>query len=100
MAIHAVDGKSISDWASFHAWFAAEFGFPDYYGKNMDAWIDCMDDFSDGDNTITTLLLAHAEHLRATSPEIYDALIECSAFINWRRVSQGGPPALALAFHD
>ncbi len=26
----------------FHDTFAKLFGFPPWYGKNMDAWIDCM----------------------------------------------------------
>lgn len=99
MAIHAIDGKAISDWHAFHVFFAKEFGFPNYYGKNMNAWIDCIDDVDDGD-TIITLFVHNAKHLKAASPEIYDALIECSAFVNWRYVSQGGQPVLALAFHE
>lgn len=99
MAIHAIDGKSIYDWPTFHAFFAEEFGFPNYYGKNMDAWIDCIDEVDDGDS-ITTLFIHNAKYLKATSPEIYNALIECSAFVNWRYVSQGEQPVLALAFHE
>jgi len=99
MALHAIDGKTISDWAAFHAFFSAEFGFPSFYGKNMDAWIECIDDVDDGD-TITTLLVHNAKYLKMTSPQIYDAFIECSAFVNWRHVSQAGQPVLALAFHE
>lgn len=64
----------------------------------MNVWIDCIDDIDEGD-TIITLLLHNAKHLKMTSPEIYDALIECSTFVNWRQVSQGGQPVLAIAFH-
>jgi len=56
-------------------------------------------DVVDEDDNIITLLVHNAKHLKMTSPEIYDALIECSAFVNWRHVSQGGQPVLALAFH-
>jgi Barstar (barnase inhibitor) len=38
----SLDCKEISDWNSFHEGFARVFGFPDFYGKNMDAWIDCL----------------------------------------------------------
>jgi RNAse (barnase) inhibitor barstar len=33
----AIDGP-----ASFHEAFASALGFPSWYGRNMDAWIDCM----------------------------------------------------------
>lgn len=97
MAIHTIDGKTICDWVAFHTVFELEFRFPSYYGKNMNAWIDCIDDINEGD-TIITLLVHNAKYLKMTNPEIYDALIECSAFVNWRHVSQGGEPVLALAF--
>ena len=37
-----LDTRLIQDWNSFHCVFAEAFGFPDYYGHNMNAWIDCM----------------------------------------------------------
>lgn len=37
-----LDCNNIRDWDSFHEEFARVFGFPDLYGKNMDAWIDCL----------------------------------------------------------
>ncbi|MDE1162311.1 MAG: barstar family protein [Acidobacteriaceae bacterium] len=38
----SLDCKNIRDWESFHSEFAQVFGFPAFYGRNMDAWIDCM----------------------------------------------------------
>jgi hypothetical protein len=38
----SLDCDKISDWRSFHEEFAKAFGFPDFYGKNMNAWIDCL----------------------------------------------------------
>ena len=35
-----IDCNKIKDWDSFHDIFAKEFGFPDFYGRNMDAWKD------------------------------------------------------------
>ena len=32
----------ITDWESFHHVFKQTLGFPGFYGRNMDAWIDCM----------------------------------------------------------
>lgn len=34
--------EKIADWPSFHDTFQRELGFPDFYGRNMNAWIDCM----------------------------------------------------------
>jgi RNAse (barnase) inhibitor barstar len=48
----------ISDWESFHDVFSAALGFPSFYGRNMDSWIDCMtsgDAAADGLTTVTIL---------------------------------------------
>ena len=42
---HRIDGKSLADWEKFHDFFASTFDFPDYYGRNMDVWNDCMSDY-------------------------------------------------------
>ncbi|WP_206361205.1 barstar family protein, partial [Pseudomonas viridiflava] len=36
------DANLISDWQTFHNVFAEQFGFPVFYGRNMDAWVDCL----------------------------------------------------------
>ncbi|KPN91352.1 barstar family protein [Pseudomonas nunensis] len=35
-----VDANLITDWQTFHSVFAEEFGFPGFYGRNMDAWVN------------------------------------------------------------
>ncbi|MFM0375819.1 barstar family protein [Paraburkholderia strydomiana] len=37
-----MDTTEIADWPSFHRLFAQIFGFPTFYGSNMDALIDCL----------------------------------------------------------
>ena len=46
---------SIEDWETFHNTFAEGLGFPDFYGRNMDAWIDCLiyADEDDGMRNVT-----------------------------------------------
>lgn len=100
--------EKIVDWPSFHETFQSELGFPDFYGRNMDAWIDCMtsvDTASDGMTTVTAqpgeLLVLRIDDpfdFRRRCPEQYDALVECTAFVNFRRVKVGQPPVLALLF--
>ena len=37
-----IDCEDIIDEDSFHHAFKEVFGFPDYYGMNFNAWVDCM----------------------------------------------------------
>lgn len=100
--------KNIRDWNTFHEEFARVFGFPDFYGKNMDAWIDCMTSLDAPEagmsyvhcepGTVLTLELENVEAFANLCPEQYKALIECSAFVNWRRLERGNPSVLALSF--
>lgn len=36
--------------------------------------------------------------LRDEHPIQYQALVECAAFVNWRRIERGRSPILALSF--
>ena len=103
-----IDTRTIKDWASFHDVFANELGFPDFYGRNMDAWNDCMGSLDDPDDCMTTvhapvggvltLQLDHVAEFAKRCPEIYDALIEGTAFVNYSRIDMGREPVLALSF--
>jgi len=96
----------IADWASFHDVFAAALGFPSFYGRNMDAWIDCMT-YSDEPEAgmlargvrsgeLLTLQIDDASDFAVRCPEQFRALVECTAFVNYRRVEVGGKPVLGL----
>lgn len=105
----AIAGDRIADWDSFHDLFAEAFEFPAWYGRNMNAWIDLMTYLDEDDSTTgvfvapgetMTINLTGAKALRERHGEVYDALIECTAFVNWRRIEIGGQPYLCLAFHQ
>lgn len=107
MIIVTIDCNHITGWDSFHDVFKNTFGFPDYYGKNMNAWIDCMSnpdsDFSNvfvSDDEPLTLFLQNIKSFRQKCPDIYDAIIECSAFVNYRRLDIGEQPYLLLSFYE
>jgi hypothetical protein len=53
MPIVRIDAREISDFATFHTVFARTFAFPDFYGRNMDAWIDCMSNLDDSETGMT-----------------------------------------------
>jgi hypothetical protein len=106
--IVAIDTRAIKDWDSFHSTFAQSFGFPDFYGRNMNAWIDCMTFIDDPDDRMSTihaplgglvvLQLDYVADFARRCPEIYNALIDCTAFVNWRRIEQKERPVLVLSF--
>ncbi|WP_170849254.1 barstar family protein [Azotobacter beijerinckii] len=105
-----VDADQITDRESFHDLFARAFGFPDFYGRNMDAWIDCIADLDDPSAGMTsvhvqagstlTLVVENAASFKRRCPDLYMAIVECAAFVNWRRVEIGEPPVLTLALSD
>lgn len=105
-----IDAGEITDWKSFHAVFERDLGFPHFYGKNMNAWIDCMTSIDDpdsgmtsvtvGDDELAVLEISGARSFRERCREEYDALIECAAFVNYRRVEVGERAILALTLID
>lgn len=105
-----VDCRSIVDWDSFHSVFARTLGFPAFYGRNMNAWIDCLTYVDDRDagmsevhapeGGVLVLQLEHAKDFALRCPEVYAATVECVAFVNWRRVDMGDGPALVLSFWE
>ena len=109
MTVAAIDCAEITDRASFHRVFKEKFGFPNFYGANMDAWIDCMtslDAPQDGMTTVhvekgqvLTLQLDNVDSFRQRCPDTYAALIESSAFVNCRRIEKGLERVLALSFY-
>jgi len=98
--------NGITDWDSFHTVFAEALGFPAFYGRNMDAWIDCLvaaDDAASGmvmvavePGALLVLRIDAAEDFAARCPEQYQALLECAAFVNFSRREVGEAPVLAL----
>lgn len=89
--------SNIAHWDAFHDEFAKRFDFPNYYGRNMDAWIDCMDECI---TEPTVLDLGDCRALAKTNPSIITALLDCTAFVNYRRLEAGETPMLLLSmFH-
>ena len=97
---------AIKDWESFHSVFQVALGFPDFYGRNMNAWIDCMTSIDDAPSGLTSvsvepgdlvaLQIDDAPDFKRRCPEQFDALVECTAFVNYRRIEVGETPVLAL----
>jgi len=72
----------------------------------MNAWIDCMTYIDDPPSGMTsasvtpgeliTLRIDDAPDFQRRCPEQYNALVECAAFVNYRRIECGGTPVLTL----
>jgi len=94
----------ITGWDDFHETSKALFGFPDFYGRNMDAWIDCMSSLDE--EGMTGCLLSDGGELRVEVieteefsrrlPEIFGAFIECTALVNRRYLDSGRSIRVAL----
>jgi RNAse (barnase) inhibitor barstar len=93
----AIDGSLISDFVSFHEVFKDALGFPEFYGRNMDAWIDCMGDIHEDTgmsnvllplDTSLTLDVTNVRHMEATCPGVLVTLLACTAFVNAQRITR------------
>ncbi|HZN67439.1 MAG TPA: barstar family protein, partial [Tepidisphaeraceae bacterium] len=106
MPLVRIDVGQIRDWDTFHDVFEAAFGFPGFYGRNMHAWIDCMGYLDEPAAGMTKVhgstsdpVVLRLDNIDSMPSEIYQALVECVAFVNWRRTESGGPAILVLAFY-
>ena len=93
-----IDLEEITDWDSFHDVFKRKLNFPDYYGRNLDAWIDCMGDVGESGDVLH-LRLEGMKELKARNFEIYEALHECAAFVNYQLTENGEEPVLAVSYY-
>ena len=84
-------------------------GFPGFYGRNMNAWIDCMTHLDEpcgagmtnialNSDEACLLDFEASEALSKKQPEILTVLIECTAAVNQRAKNRDRGPLLALAF--
>ena len=105
MARARLNTAVISDFDFFHEESRRLFGFPSFYGRNMNAWIDCLSSLREDDGMTSLLLgpdeLLHlevpdAEALRARAPDVFAAFTDCTAFVNRRYTQYGELPAVAL----
>ena len=105
MAEVTLDTTRIHDWHSFHRVCAETFGFPAFYGQNMNAWIDCltyaregdgMSSFVLGDTEQLLIVLPDFEVFTERVPAISAELLLYVSFVNQRSVEAAEKPALVF----
>jgi barstar (barnase inhibitor) len=97
---------AITDWPSFHQVCQEVFGFPTFYGSNMNAWIDCLTYLDEGDRMSRfhlhpgeKLIVEVLETKELTRlPDVVTGLIEGTATVNQRHIQDGKAPMIALVF--
>ncbi len=105
MAIIRVLLDGVSDWDSLHAALADALGFPDYYGRNGHAFIDCLTDITHGwdvppmlvDGETLTIDLGDTNRREEAFREKTDAVCAWVAFVNWRDMAEGLPARLLVS---
>ncbi|MBC7455384.1 MAG: barstar family protein [Massilia sp.] len=105
MASAELNGALILDADTFHAECKKVFGFPDYCGNTMDAWVDCLSYLRDEDgmtkfrlkpNEVLEIVVKDAAALRERAPDLLEEVTFCVAGINERYEDYGEKPALVL----
>ena len=109
MTVIPISTDRIHDWRTFHDVFAETLGFPDYYGRNLDAWQDCMFGLRSTASNMTKIVrepgtpamlrLDDAESFRARCPDQFQFILESCAELNRDEMDEadgGNGPFLAL----
>lgn len=93
-----IDLSSINSWDDFHNHFIENYNFPNYYGRNMDAWIDVMDEYYTG---LSLILIKNPGYTFSSDRNPYlSALLDCTAFINYRRRTDKERSYFIVSFSD
>lgn len=67
-----LDGEAVRDLDWLHGWLAENLGFPDWYGRNLDALYDCLTDLTKE----VCLVIVHGDKLRAVLGPYGDRLFQ------------------------
>lgn len=103
MAEVVLDFGRITTWKDFHAECKRVMGFPDFYGANMNAWVDCLSYMTNGGDGMSRFILENDEvltiHLmntRATQSAMLDTVTTCATEVNERYITTGDIPRIKL----
>jgi len=107
MASVQLAGDRITDWNSFHDLSVQAFGFPEFYGRNMDAWVDCLSYLRDDDGMCKFRLkpqerlqieITGSADLHRRLPDLVEEIEFCCTAINDRCEDYEEAPVLELVW--
>lgn len=105
-----IDLATVNSQQDLHAAFKEKMGFPDFYGMNWDAWLDCMSDIGEvAERSMTsnillkkneelTIILEGAAEFSEQFPELMKHLVEVTASANRRYLNSGENKWINLRF--
>ncbi len=105
MATAVLDCAGIRDWDTLHEACRTAFGFPEFYGRSGNAFVDCLNYVDEGDGMsrfhlapgeTLAIELRGAAGLIGRAPEQALALLTWTGFVNEGFVADGKPPPLIL----
>jgi RNAse (barnase) inhibitor barstar len=106
VAVVVIPVQEIVDWTTFHEVFARLLRFPDYYGRNANAFIDCLGDLARGldvppllsEGETLTIDLGDISRFRGRCPEQFAAIVDWIGWVNEQCLDEERPARLILAF--
>jgi RNAse (barnase) inhibitor barstar len=99
MRVVEIDSERIKSWDDFHDIFEELFDFPDYYGRNLNAWVDCMDDVLGKSDELLYLDFGECYDLKKRVPGMTTLILEFCAFLNFRFADAKRQPRLMVAMY-
>ncbi|WP_081311746.1 barstar family protein [Pseudomonas putida] len=98
-----LDFSHITSALDFHKAASKVFGFPEFYGNNFHAFVDCLSSLRMPEDELTRLHLGEAEQLELrlinfnhADEELRHDFVEAIGNVNRRHIKLGEAPALHL----
>ena len=97
--IHELDAAGWAAPADFHVEVQRVLNFPEYYGKNLASWIDCVAELSVPDESGMALVFRRYDSFARTQPQLAQTILD-SIETSSRRFLLTGRRLLALVQSD
>lgn len=106
MAVVSIPVADIIDWPTFDDVFARFLRFPESYGRNANAFIDCLGDIARGldvppflkEGETLTIDLDDVSRFRDRCPDQFAAIVDWVGWVNEQCLYEERPARLILAF--
>ncbi|MGQ0797206.1 MAG: barstar family protein, partial [Methanobacteriota archaeon] len=87
--IHVFDAARWASEADLHESFRRELAFPDYYGRNLDALVDCLRDLEFPSSGGIALEFRHYDAFRQAFPSLAQTVLDILASVSYEQLADG-----------